>query len=89
MTAKNARLDIKTTEEAKALLEKAAHTLGTTLSAFMIDSGIVRARKILEQSAAIQLNAEEAENFLKALESPPLPNKKLKELFLKHHSPQE
>lgn len=83
MTTKNARVDIKTSSDAKALLEKAARSLGTTLSAFMLDSSIVRAREILAQSQLIQLNEKEGLRFINALENPPKPNEKLKSLFQK------
>lgn len=84
MMSKNARVDIKTTADAKHVLEKAAHSLGTTLSAFMIDSSLARARDILIQSQMIELNAKEANKFLEIIQTPPLPNAKLKALFKKH-----
>jgi uncharacterized protein (DUF1778 family) len=84
MTAKDARLDIKTTKAAKATLEQAASILGTTLSAFLLDSGITRARKVIAQSQIIHLNQKEAERFVVALEKPPKATEKLKQLFKKH-----
>jgi uncharacterized protein (DUF1778 family) len=86
MPTKNARVDIKTTSDAKALLEQAAHSMGTTLSALMLDSSIVRAREILAQSQLIQLNEREWARFINALENPPRPNEKLKSLFQEFNS---
>lgn len=84
MTAKDARLDIKTTKAAKATLEQAANALGTTLSAFLLDSAMTRAREVIAQSQMIHLNRKEAERFVAALENPPKANEKLKQLFKKH-----
>lgn len=84
MTNKDARMDIKTTKAAKTILEQAAFVLGTTLSAFILDCAIPRAREILAQSETIRLNQEESERFLAALEDSPKANLKLKQLFEKY-----
>lgn len=84
MTAKDARVDIKTTKAAKATLEQAAYALGTTLSAFMLDCSMSKAREILAQSDLICLTRKESERFIAALQSSPKANEKLKQLFKKH-----
>ena len=84
MTAKDARVDIKTTKAAKAMLEQAAHAFGTTLSAFMLDCSMLKAREILAQSDLIRLTRKESERFIAALQNPPKANEKLKQLFKKH-----
>lgn len=84
MIAKNTRLDIRTTKSAKNMLEQAAHILGTTLSAFLLDSAMTRARNIMAQSQMIHLGRQEAERFSAALENPPKASGKLKQLFKKH-----
>lgn len=84
MTAKDARVDIKTTRAAKATLEQAAHALGTTLSAFILDCAMPKAREVIAQSDLIHLTRTEAERFLAALQKAPEANKKLKQLFKKH-----
>lgn len=84
MSTKDARVDIKTTKVAKATLEQAAYALGTTLSAFMLDCAMRKAREIIAQSETIQLNRKEAERFISALENTPKANNKLKQLFKKH-----
>jgi uncharacterized protein (DUF1778 family) len=84
MTAKDARVDIKTTKTAKAILEQAAYTLGTTLSAFMLDCAMPKAREVLAQSDLIRLTRKESERFIAALQKPPKANEKLKQLFKKH-----
>lgn len=84
MTAKDARVDIKTTKAAKATLEQAAYTLGTTLSAFILDSALSKAREILATTDLIRLTHKESERFIAALQNPPKANEQLKQLFKKH-----
>lgn len=84
MTNKDARLDIKTSKVAKVTLEQAASVLGTTLSAFMLESALTKARQVIAETKIINLCQEEAERFSKALQNPPKPNQKLKTLFKKH-----
>lgn len=84
MTGKDARVDIKTTKVAKATLEQAAYALGTTLSAFMLDCAMQKAREILAQSDLIHLTRKESERFITALQSSPKANEKLKQLFKNH-----
>lgn len=84
MNTKNNRLDIRTTHSAKETLEQAANMVGTTLSAFMLDSAMSRARDIIAQNQTIHLNHKESERFVSFLQQPPKPNEKLKALFKKH-----
>lgn len=84
MPAKDARVDIKTTKAAKATLEQAARALGTTLSAFILECSIPKAREILAQTDLIRLTRNESERFIAALQKPPKANEKLKQLFKKH-----
>lgn len=84
MTTKDARVDIKTTKAAKATLEQAAYALGTTLSAFMLDCAMIKAREIIAQSDLIRLNHQECERFVAALQNAPKANDKLRRLFKKH-----
>jgi uncharacterized protein (DUF1778 family) len=84
MALRNARVDLKTTSDAKTLLERAACIVGTTLSAFILESSLTHARQVLAESQLIQLNAVETERFIRAIENPPEPNSKLKSLFTKN-----
>lgn len=81
---KNARLDIKVTSAAKAILEQAANVSGTTLSAFILNCAIPKANEIISQAESIYLSREESEQFYAALENSPQANHKLKQLFKKH-----
>ena len=84
MTTKDARVDIKTTKAAKATLEQAAHALGSTLSAFILDCAMQKAKEILATAELIRLTRKESEHFIAALQNPPKANEKLKQLFKKH-----
>ncbi len=81
---RDSRLDIRTTDEAKATLEQAARFLGTTTSAFVLASAMEKAVNILQHAQTITLTQEGHQRFMSALDNPPLPNKKLKELFNKY-----
>lgn len=85
MTAKDARVDLKTTKAAKAMLERAAHAAGTTMSAFILDCAMSKAREIVAQSDLIRLTHKESERFIAALQKAPLAHENLKQLFKKHH----
>ena len=86
MTTKDARVDIKTTKDAKLMLDQAAYTLGTTLSAFMLDCAMSKAREVIAQSELIHLTRKETERFMMTLENAPQANEKLKQLFKKHRA---
>lgn len=85
MSTKDARVDIKTTKAAKATLEQAAYALGTTLSAFILDCAMPKAREIITQSDLIHLTRKESKRFIAALQKPPKANAKLKKLFKTHN----
>ncbi|OGT55146.1 MAG: hypothetical protein A3F17_08810 [Gammaproteobacteria bacterium RIFCSPHIGHO2_12_FULL_41_15] len=81
MNNRIARLDIRTSHAAKATIEHAAEELGVTISAFILESAMEKAKKVLEQAQIIKLTAKESKRFIEILESPPKPNKNLKKLF--------
>ncbi|GAB4223497.1 MAG: hypothetical protein Tsb005_18760 [Gammaproteobacteria bacterium] len=81
---KTARVDIRTSAEAKATLESAARYLGTTTSAFVLDTAIERAIDILKNAQLIELTEAEYKKFIAALDNPPKPGKALKKLVKKH-----
>jgi len=86
MSTRASRLDIRTTPKAKEIIENAAHFLGVTTSAFILECAMERAAKVLEQAQTIHLNKSESQRFLELLENPPEPNQNLKRLFVKYKS---
>lgn len=78
------RIDIRATESAKDTIESAAQYVGTTISAFILESAMEKATKVLRQAQTIKLNLQEQDRFMQILENPPEPNEKLKQLVKKH-----
>lgn len=78
---RNERIELRTDAEAKAMLEKAAFLQHKTLSSYLLESALQKARSDLKESAIISLNNRDRERFFSALSTPPDPNKALKNLF--------
>ncbi len=78
---KNARLEFRIPERQKALIEDAAQLQGVSVSDFLASVAHREAVKVIQESAAIQLNREESARFVEALLSPPAPNAALKKLM--------
>lgn len=76
----SARLDIRTTHEAKTLIENAANSVGITVSAFVMEAAVEKAAMILERIEVIHLNEAESKRFWKLIENPPKPTEALKRL---------
>ncbi len=81
---KAARLDVRTTDAAKATIESAANYMGITTSSFILECAVEKATQILQQAQTINLNDNESRKFTEILDNPPEPNLKLKKLFKKH-----
>ena len=70
-TTRSARLDMRLSAEAKALLEKAASYNEQTLTDYALAHLLTSARKTIEQHERIVLSESEAGRFLAALDEPP------------------
>lgn len=81
-TTKNARMEIKTTLDAKDLLLRAAALDGMDLTGFVMSSAMERARKVLSEHDAIQLSMEGQVALARLLRAEPAePTKAMKELM--------
>lgn len=80
LTLKDARLELKTTREAKELLVKAALLDGMDLSAFMMSSAIERARTVLQSHANIALTAQGQARLIEVLQQNLPPTKEMQAL---------
>ncbi len=76
-----ARINLRTSAEAKALIERAAAYMGTTVSAFMLQNAYEVAKRVVAEHEVIMLTQRDFEAFAKALEKPPAPNAALKRLL--------
>ena len=89
MSARESRLDIRTTQQTKEIIENAANFLGVTTSAFVVECAMKQAAKVLEQAQYIHLNESESRRFIDLLENPPEPHENLKRLFKLHGTKSE
>jgi uncharacterized protein (DUF1778 family) len=64
------RIEIRVTDEERAVEEAAAQTLGVTLSEFYRQAARASAEEILAEHSQVVLDDEEAARFLDALEHP-------------------
>ena len=80
IAVKNARVELKTTKEAKELLSKAAILDGLDLSSFMLAAAIEKARAILRDHTSIALSEEGQIQLSRLLQAHPVPTDKMIEL---------
>ena len=78
---KNARVEFKTTQDIKALMQNAANAMGLDLSSFLISVVTKEAKKILKEEKILSLNSKEWQDFEKVLSNPPKANTELKNLM--------
>lgn len=80
-TLKSARMELKTTEEAKELLSLAAALDGMDLTAFVLGPAMDRARKVLSEHANIALTREAQAKLASLLVQPAAPTDAMRELM--------
>lgn len=80
LALKNARVELKTTQEAKELLTKAAALDGLDLSTFLLLPAIEKARAILRDHALIAMSAEAQAKLAELLLAQPEPTEAMREL---------
>jgi uncharacterized protein (DUF1778 family) len=68
---KNERINLRTTEDQKLVIEQAAHLKQTTASEFMLQAAYSEALRVLEDASRIRLSREAWESFNAALDEPP------------------
>ena len=80
-TAESARINLRTSPEAKALIERAAALVGTTVSSFMLLNAYEAAQRLVAQHDSLVLSDRDRDAFLAAMDDPGLPNEALKSLM--------
>ena len=75
------RINLRTSPEAKALIERAASLMGTSVSGFMLQNAYEAARRIVADNDTLMLSQRDFEAFVAACENPPPPNPALLELM--------
>ncbi len=75
---KETRLVARASTEVQEIIQRAADYSGATISQFLIESAMEKARNVIEQSEALHLSMAGADALFDALENPPKANKKLR-----------
>ena len=81
LPTESARINLRTSPEAKALIERAAAIMGSTVSSFMLQNAYEAARRLVAQQEVITLSDRDRDAFLSALENPPEPTQALIDLM--------
>jgi uncharacterized protein (DUF1778 family) len=74
---KETRLVARTSSEIQEIIQRAANYSGTTLSQFLIESAMEKARNVIERTESLQLSMASADALHDALENPAKANEKL------------
>jgi len=74
---KETRLVARTSAEIHDVILRAADYSGATLSQFLIDSAMEKARNVIERTETLNLSMSGADALFNALESPPKASTKL------------
>lgn len=74
---KGTRLVARTSTEIQAIIQRAADYSGVTLSQFLIESAMERARNVIERTETLHLSMAGADALFAALENSPKANAKL------------
>ena len=80
-TTESARINLRTSPEAKALIERAAAIMGSTVSSFMLQNAYEAALRLVAEQEVITLSDRDRDAFLAALENPPEPTQALIDLM--------
>ncbi len=79
----SARINLRTSAEAKALIERAAALMGTTVSSFMLQNAYEAARRIVTENNTLLMTERDFDAFTASIENPPEPNAALRELMVR------
>ena len=79
--AESARINLRTSPEAKALIERAAAIMGSTVSSFMLQNAYEAASRVVANNDTMVLSHEAFEAFIAVCENPSQPTQALRELM--------
>jgi uncharacterized protein (DUF1778 family) len=77
----SARINLRTSPEAKALIERAAAIMGSTVSGFMLQNAYEAARRIVADEDTLVLSQQAFEAFVATCEKPSEPTPALIQLM--------
>lgn len=78
---RQARMNLRTTQQRKDELEEAARHANKSVSSFVLDAASAEARRILADRTTFVLGQDEWATFTEALDRPPRENPRLLELL--------
>ncbi|EAQ6365430.1 DUF1778 domain-containing protein [Salmonella enterica subsp. enterica serovar Oranienburg] len=74
---KDTRVVARVSSDIQEIIQRAADYTGATVSQFLIDSAMCRARDIIEQTETLHLSMSGARTMMSVLDNPPKANTKL------------
>ena len=75
------RINVRSTIDAKNVIEQAADLLGLSVSSFMIQSSFERAKELLKSNHELKVNNADRDMLMNMLENPRPPNDEMKNLM--------
>lgn len=81
LTNESARINLRTSAEAKAVIERAASLMGTTVSSFMLQNAYEAARRIVSENDTLLLTQRDFDAFAASMQKPPKPKAALRKLM--------
>ena len=73
------RITARVSDDVRDVLEQAAELVGATVNQFVVQTAYVEAQRVIERESVIRLSQKDARKILSLLDSPPKPNKRLKD----------
>ncbi|TVQ68900.1 MAG: DUF1778 domain-containing protein [Oceanospirillales bacterium] len=74
---KDSRLVARASGEIQEIIQRAADYSGSSVSQFLIEAAMEKARNVIERSETLHLSMNGADALFAALDNPPKPNSKL------------
>ena len=75
------RINVRSTVDAKNVIEQAANLLGLSVSSFMIQSSFERAKELLKSNHELKVNNADRDMSMNLLENPRPANAEMKNLM--------
>jgi uncharacterized protein (DUF1778 family) len=73
------RITARVSETMRDTMEQAAELMGVTLNQFMVQIAYLEAQRVIERESVIRLSQKDARKVLSLIDTPPKPNKLLKQ----------
>ncbi len=77
----SARINLRTSTEAKIVIERAASLMGTTISSFMLQNAYEAARRIVSENDTLLLTQRDFDAFTASMQKPAKPKAALRKLM--------